>query len=83
MKAQAFSVQTDNQNWVFLIECVSFNDITLSPYFIFKNKLIQQTWLNSIKNGQAVLQVSDNDWTINVIGLHWLEVFNLHTRIHT
>jgi hypothetical protein len=82
MKAQAFSVQADNQNWVFLIECV-FNDITLSPYFIFKNKLIQQTWLNSIKNGQAVLQVSDNDWTINAIGLHWLKTFNLHTRIHT
>jgi hypothetical protein len=44
---------------VSLIECV-FNDITLSPYFIFKGKLIQQTWLNPIKNGRAVLQVSDN-----------------------
>ena len=83
MKVQAFSVQTDNQNWVFLIECVLFNDITLSFYFIFKNKLIQQTWLNSIKNDQAVLQVSDNDWTINAIGLHWLKTFNLHTKIHT
>ncbi len=83
MKAQAFSVQIDNQNWVSLIECVSFNDITLSPYFIFKDKLIQQTWLNLIKNGWAVLQVSDNGWTINAIGLHWLKTFDLHTRIHT
>jgi len=70
MKAQAFSVQTDNQNWVFLIECVSFNNITLSLYFNFKSKLIQQTWLNSIKNDQAVLQVSDNGWTINAIRLY-------------
>jgi len=82
-KAQAFSVQVDNQNWVSFIECVSFNDTTLSPYFIFKSNLIQQAWLNSIKNSQTVLQVSDNDWTINVIGLHWLKTFNLHTRIQT
>ncbi len=83
MKAQAFSVQTGNQDWVFLIECVLFNDTTLSLYFIFKDKLIQQTWLNPIKDGRAVLQVSDNDWTINAIGLHWLKAFDLHTRIHT
>jgi len=82
-EVQAFSVQTDNQNWVSLIECVLFNDTTLSPYFIFKSKLIQQAWLNSIKNDQAVLQVSDNDWTINTIRLHWLETFNLHTRTQT
>jgi len=83
MKAQAFSVQADNQDWVSLIECVSFNGTTLPPYFIFKGKLIQQTWLNPIKDGRAVLQVSDNDWTTNAIGLHWLEAFDLHTRIHT
>ncbi len=83
MKAQAFSVQAGNQDWVSLIECVSFNGTTLPPYFIFKGKLIQQAWLNPIKDGRAVLQVSDNGWTINAIGLHWLEAFNLHTRIHT
>ncbi len=66
-----------------LIECVLFNDTTLSPYFIFKGKLIQQTWLNPVKDGQAVLQVSDNDWTTNAIGLQWLEAFNLHTRTQT
>ncbi len=49
-ETQAFSVQADNQDWVSLIECVSFNDITLSSYFIFKDKLIQQTWLNPIKD---------------------------------
>jgi hypothetical protein len=67
MKAQAFSVQADNQNWVFSLS-VLFNDITLSLYFIFKDKLIQQAWLNPIKNDRAVLQVSDNGWTINAIG---------------
>ncbi len=82
-EAQAFSVQAGNQDWVSLIECVLFNDTTLSPYFIFKGKLIQQTWLNPVKDGQAVLQVSDNDWTTNAIGLQWLEAFNLHTRTQT
>ncbi len=60
MEAQAFSVQAGNQDWVSLIECVSFNGTTLPPYFIFKGKLIQQAWLNPIKDGRAVLQVSDN-----------------------
>jgi hypothetical protein len=66
-----------------LIECVSFNDINLPLYFIFKGKLIQQAWLNPIKDSRAVLQVSDNGWTINAIGLHWLKAFNLHTRTQT
>ena len=83
MDAQAFSVQAGNQDWVSLIECVSFNGTTLPPYFIFKGKLIQQAWLDPIKDGRAVLQVSDNGWTTNAIGLHWLEAFDLHTRIHT
>ena len=82
-ETQAFSVQTDNQNWMSLIECVLFNDITLSLYFIFKSKLIQQTWLNSIKNNQTILQISDNDWTTNAIKLQWLEAFNLHTKTQT
>jgi len=82
-EAQAFSVQAGNQDWVSLIECVSFNGTTLPPYFIFKGKLIQEAWLNPIKDGRAVLQVSDNGWTINAIGLHWLEAFDLHTRTQT
>ncbi len=68
-EAQAFSVQAGNQDWVSLIECVSFNGTVLPLYFIFKGKLIQQAWLEPIKDDQAVLQVSDNGWTINAIGL--------------
>jgi len=58
---QAFSVQANNQNWVFLIECICFNDNVLSLYFIFKDKNIQQAWLDSIKNDKTVLSVSEND----------------------
>ncbi len=62
---------------------MSSNGTVLSPYFIFKGKMIQQAWLEPIKNDQAVLQVSDNGWTTNAIGLRWLETFNLHTRAKT
>ncbi len=82
-EAQAFSVQAGNQDWVSLIECVSSNGTTLPPYFIFKGKQIQQAWLDSITDGQAVLQVSDNGWTTYAIGPQWLEAFDLHTKTQT
>ncbi len=82
-EAQAFSVHAGNQDWISLIECVSSNGTTLPPYFIFKGKQIQQAWLDPIKDGQAVLQVSDNGWTTNAIGLQWLKAFDLHTKTQT
>jgi len=66
-EAQAFSVQTDNQNWVSVIEWIRFTDNVLSLYIIFHDKQIQKVWLNSIKNERTTLQISDNEWTTNAI----------------
>jgi len=68
---------------VSFIECVCFNDNVLSPHFIFKGKGIQQAWLDSIKDDTTVLSVSENGWTINELGLQWLEAFDLHTTAQT
>ena len=78
-KAQAFSVQADNWDWVSVIECIRFTDNVLSLYIIFQSKQIQKAWLNSIKNEQTTLQISDNEWTTNVIECQWLKAFNQHT----
>ena len=66
-----------------LIECVCFNGNVLSPHFIFKDKGIQQAWLDPIKDDKTVLSVSENGWTINELGLQWLEAFDLHTTART
>jgi len=60
-EAQAFSVQAGNRDWVSVIECIRSTDNVLSPYIIFQGKQIQKAWLNSIKNEQTTLQVSDNE----------------------
>ena len=67
-EAQAFSVQAGNQDWVSVIECVRLTGDVLPPYIIFPGKQIQKAWLDPIKDGRTILQVSDNGWTTNAIG---------------
>ncbi len=66
-----YMTQCGNREWVSLIKCVSMDGRALKPWVIFKAKLIQKAWKESLPDGY--ITVSENGWTNNQIGLLWLE----------
>lgn len=43
-------IQDDNQEWVSLIECVSFDKVILQFWFIFKDKMHIKIWFDALKH---------------------------------
>jgi len=56
-----------------LIECVNSTGFILPPYIIFKSTTYQQyAWFDDIPNNWRI-EISQNGWTTDKIGLRWLE----------
>ncbi|KAJ9299329.1 hypothetical protein DTO271G3_2951 [Paecilomyces variotii] len=67
-------IQPGNCKWVTLIECVNTAGWVLPPCIIFKGKTHIQAWYedpNLPKDWR--IEVSDNGWTTDQIGLRWLQ----------
>lgn len=58
---EAFNVNSVNQDWISLIECVSFSRLSLSTYFIFQNSQIQQAWIDIIENKNIIVKINSNE----------------------
>jgi hypothetical protein len=74
-----------NREWVTIIECVSSKGVSIPPVVILKGKEQQATWYQEPAVPQSwLIAKSDNGWTTDIIGLHWLkEVFEPHSRQHS
>ncbi|ODM14306.1 hypothetical protein SI65_10303 [Aspergillus cristatus] len=78
-----------NQEWVTIIECVSSKGISTPPVVILKGKEHQAAWyqepaLLQDRNRDWRIAKSDNGWTTDEIGLHWLkEVFEPYSKRHS
>jgi len=79
-KKKAYVKSPENREWVLIIECISATGRSLSPVVIFKGQALQTTWfLSDIQDWHYT--TSENGWTSNAIGGHWLEhVFLPQTR---
>jgi hypothetical protein len=65
-------LQPGNREWVTVIESISASGWALPPTIIFKGKLFNQAWFDSLP-GDWRFEVSLNGWTTDEIGLRWLE----------
>jgi hypothetical protein len=65
-------LQPGNREWVTAIESISASGWALPPTIIFKGKLYNQAWFDSLP-GDWRFEVSPNGWTTDEIGLRWLE----------
>ncbi|KAJ9253524.1 transcriptional regulator family: Helix-turn-helix [Paecilomyces variotii] len=66
--------QPGNREWVTSIECINSTGWAMPPCIIFKGKTHIQGWYedpNIPKDWR--IEVSDNGWTTDQIGLRWLE----------
>lgn len=63
------------------IECINTVGWALSPYVIFKGKVLIEGWFDNLLINWR-LKVSPNGWTSDEIGLRWLEkLFILSTSL--
>jgi len=82
-RATPTTLQPGNREWVTVIECVNAIGKSIPPMIIFKAKMRQRSWYEAIPSTWTV-GVSDNDWTTNKLGLHWVQtVFNHFTKDST
>jgi hypothetical protein len=64
-----------NREWVTIIECVSSKGTSIPPVVILKGKEHQAAWYQEPKLLQDwLIATSQNGWTTDEIGLHWLKV---------
>jgi hypothetical protein len=64
-------LQPGNREWVTVIESINASGWTLPPYIILKGQNIQEGWFDKLPNDWR-LDVSQNGWTTDEIGLKWL-----------
>ncbi len=79
------TTQLGNCEWVTVIEMICVCSLTISSLIIFKAVMHQVAWYeNSLLLYNWSIDVSQNGWTNNKIGLIWLKtVFNKHIKNHS
>ena len=79
-KACIDAIQPGNREQVTVIESINSTRWILPPLIIFKGKLHQLSWYESIPP-DWMIGVSENGWTTDKIGLTWLKkIFGLFTE---
>lgn len=80
-KKKAYIKSPENREWVSIIESISADGRKLRPLTIFKGQSLQTTWFPSDEVPDWLYTTSENGWTLNLIGLKWLEsIFLPSTR---
>ncbi len=75
------TTQPGNREWVTIIETIGARGSLVPPLVIFEAVMHQASWYNDLISLDWSIGVSENGWTNNKIGLHWLkEVFDKHTQ---
>lgn len=72
--SQPFLIQPGNREWVTSIECINSTGWVLPPCIIFKGKVHIKGWYQDMAlPANWRIEVSENGWTTDQIGLQWLQ----------
>ncbi len=68
------SIQPGNRKWVTVIECINVLGFTIPPFIIVKGKIHLASWYrqNLDLPQDWVVALSDNGWTNDELGMHWI-----------
>ena len=67
-------LQPGNREWVTSIETINATGFALPPCLIFKARVHQQAWYeNTALPHDWRVEISENGWTTDQIGLSWLQ----------
>jgi hypothetical protein len=73
------TTQPGNREWVTVIQAVSAEGYAVQPFIILAGKQKDARWFQEIPQDWPI-QVSNNGWTTNEIGLQWLHHFDQNTK---
>jgi hypothetical protein len=77
-------VQQGDREWTSIIEGVNAMGWAIPPFIIFSGKRRLSAWYKEPSiPGEWVINVSENGWTNNELGLVWLKHFNEHIKERT
>lgn len=78
---QKKKVIAGKQEWITDIECINAAGRALPPLLIFKGQNLNSGWIPPETPADWHFGVSENGWTSNTLGLHWLvHIFEPLTR---
>jgi len=78
------TVQQGDREWTSIIEGINAMGWAIPPFIIFKGKHHLSAWYKEPSiPGNWVINVSENGWTNNELGLKWLKHFDEHTKERT
>jgi hypothetical protein len=66
-------LQPGNREWVTAIEAICADGYSLPPCVIFKGQVYIAGWFESNLPGDWRIEVSNNGWTTDEIGIRWLQ----------
>jgi hypothetical protein len=78
-------LQPGNREWVTAIKAICADGYSLPPCVIFKGKVAIAGWFTDNLPKDWRIEVSDNGWTMDEIGLYWLQkifIPSTNSRIH-
>ncbi|KAF2176494.1 CENP-B protein [Zopfia rhizophila CBS 207.26] len=81
-RSQPKAVQPGNREWVTVIQGVNSQGWPIPLFIIFAGVYYLSCWYEDLLPGWAI-SMSENGWTINVIGIDWLEHFDMYTKDRT
>ena len=74
MPGKPWLIQPGDREWVTTIECINSTGWLVPLTIIFKGKRYIEEWFEDLSIPHAWrIEVSDNRWTTDMIGLHWLQ----------
>jgi len=74
------AVLPGNREWITVIESINCQGWALPATVIFQGRMHQASWYASGVPEDWHIAMSENGWTSNDLGLHWLkEVFDPNT----
>ena len=67
-----YQSQSDHQEWITAIECVSADGISISPLIIFKGETLMNSWMPRHPPQGWKFSCNSSDWTSNAHDAEWL-----------
>lgn len=78
------TVQQGDQEWASIIASINAMGWAIPPFVIFQGKHYLSAWYKEPSiPGDWVINVSENGWTSNKLGLKWLKHFDEHIKERT
>lgn len=80
-KKTAYNKNSEDREWVTIVETISATGEKVKPLVIFKGKRVQSTWFQSENVPDWRYTASDKGWTSYDIAIRWLKhIFDVETK---